>query len=283
MDITKDIPTYYINLDESTDRNISIINTLNKVGFSNITRIPAIDTRTDDLVSRYQKYIDPEAYQILQEDNKAGKRRYFGSLTNGSIGCFLSHLAVFDRILRNGDQSAVIFEDDAIISIEPDVFWQGIRNMDAPLGDTHMYLLNAVYLDGIRRIFPGSNTVQPSRFMGTHAYFITREGALILSEKLRSVKYQIDFQMSLLIKAGKINIYGYDGPAIVYQDQSVFKTTLQNLHCKDCYHRDVNNDITEYFSDNASQSSSSYEEILVFTTVVIFLLISVFIVYRRIL
>ena len=86
------IPVFYINLDDHTDRNQNIKNILSQIGYNNITTISAVDTRNG--ISKYKNLIDPKSYNKLLENNKNKKRGNHEDLTNGSIGCYLSHYSI---------------------------------------------------------------------------------------------------------------------------------------------------------------------------------------------
>ena len=258
MKITKNTPVFYINLDESKDRNDNLINTMDKLGFNNVKRISATNTRTLEKVNEYKSYIDPERYEILKEDINLKKRRFYGALTLGSIGCFLSHMNIYKHIIDNNIPYAIIFEDDIKIDLNKNDFWNKIEKIDIPT-DTDYYLLSATYYQWAKAISTNSDTIKLGRFTGTYAYIITNKGAKILYEKLKLIKYQIDFQISILMKAGLINIYGYHGPKFIKHDQDTFKTTIQDITCdKNCKMFDLDteaeiikkNNIIEGFSNN---------------------------------
>jgi len=232
MRITRITPVYYINLDDSQKRRNNIVETLTRLGFTNINRISAINTRTIQKVNNYKNLIEPFHYKTLLEDNKLGKRHFFGALTNGSVGCYLSHLEAYKQIIANNNENALIFEDDAIIDIPTDIFWDRINKLYIP-GDTDIYLLDGTYYDKITHI--NKNTYKIFRFTGLYSYLITNKSAQKLLTYLSPIKYQIDFDISILISAGLQKVYGYKGPSITHHDYGIFDTTIQNLNCKSCY------------------------------------------------
>ena len=94
------IPIYVINLDRATDRIRVLSKVLHDLGLP-FTRIPAVDGNDlseDDIHEHY-------------DQAKATSYKY--DLTNGEIGCYLSHKSVWEEIINSGQQSAVILEDDA--------------------------------------------------------------------------------------------------------------------------------------------------------------------------
>ncbi|AYV81427.1 MAG: hypothetical protein Harvfovirus33_5 [Harvfovirus sp.] len=274
MHITRSTPVYYINLDNSKERRKNIIMSLRRLGFENITRIPAIDTRTDQKVRKYSKMIDPSHYEILKHDNKVGHRQFFGAITNGSIGCYLSHLNAYRKILENMDDSALIFEDDIIIDLPKNIFWDRVNQLHIP-ETTDIYLLDGTYYDSVRRIKEGSTTLKIERFTGLYSYFLTNAAAKILVKYLpvrQAIKYQIDFEISILMKANLLKVYGYRGDTITRHDYAVFKSTMQNLDCTHCYMKDLNLEARNVVREGFSEGDQGNYDIILIIVIICFLL-----------
>ena len=100
MIISPKTDVFYINLDDNKIRNENMKNIMDKLGFTNFKRMSAVDTRTLEKASRYKDDIDHDRYEILKEDIKLGKRRFYGGLTLGSIGCFQSHMNIYKNIIK---------------------------------------------------------------------------------------------------------------------------------------------------------------------------------------
>ncbi len=98
-----DIPIYVVNLDRSPERLQSIARQLAQIGLS-FRRIAGVDGKTSDL--------ERELFSGRASLPDVSKK----SLTREEIGCHLSHLKTFDEILASGASSAIILEDDLIIS-----------------------------------------------------------------------------------------------------------------------------------------------------------------------
>jgi hypothetical protein len=101
ININQNIPAFYINLDENIKRNKTMLGTLNKYKFKNIVRVPGINTKTIERVDEYKNIIDKKAYDKLIENNKTKQRTNHYELTNGSIGCYLSHMNIYEHIVKN--------------------------------------------------------------------------------------------------------------------------------------------------------------------------------------
>src|SRR5690606_15402798 len=96
------LQVYLINLDRATERLAHMQQAFNAAGIA-FTRISAVDGRT-----------------LSEEDLKRFQTAegYWGWLTPGEIGCFLSHRLCWQTILDGNDNYAAIFEDDVLVGEE---------------------------------------------------------------------------------------------------------------------------------------------------------------------
>ena len=90
---------YVINLARSTDRRAHITAELQRVGLD-FEFISAVDGRTLDLSD--STLIDPSLVS----------RCVFPA---GTVGCALSHFHVYQKILEDGRDTALVLEDDVIL------------------------------------------------------------------------------------------------------------------------------------------------------------------------
>ena len=99
---------YYINLEGRPDRNDHMKHLINKFDMDIITeRIDAIDgTKLSE--SEISQYVTPYGRKRIKD----AKKRYGVDLTQGGVGCALSHRKVWDDIIKNNYNNALILEDD---------------------------------------------------------------------------------------------------------------------------------------------------------------------------
>lgn len=102
LQIQKMIPTYLINLDRSKDR-LEIINAELKKLTIPYTRIPAVDGNN-------LKDTAPAHFEV-GEATPIFKRE----LTIREIGCSMSHLKVYEKIVEAGHTYTLILEDDVCL------------------------------------------------------------------------------------------------------------------------------------------------------------------------
>ncbi|MFN7290465.1 MAG: glycosyltransferase family 25 protein, partial [Pirellula sp.] len=104
--------TYLINLDRSPDRLEFFQDQANKVGIS-FERISAIDGRSLP-ESTWKTIID--------------KRFEFQPINVYEVAVFLSHKAIWERMIRDRVKMAAIFEDDAILAPQIANTFRSIEN-----------------------------------------------------------------------------------------------------------------------------------------------------------
>lgn len=173
-----------INLDKSTDRLDLISAQLRRDNLS-FERISAIDG-----LKLSEDQINDITFPLNHFDSKV---RFTRALTNGEIGCFLSHRKCWETLVKSNQQWALILEDDIQIApkaraylaspnwIPPDVRICQISNlMPSQIGR----------IDSFERPIDNFLSIVKPRYptpLGTQAYFISRDcamRALELSSKL---------------------------------------------------------------------------------------------------
>uniref|UniRef100_A0A7S1SF49 Glycosyl transferase family 25 domain-containing protein n=1 Tax=Alexandrium catenella TaxID=2925 RepID=A0A7S1SF49_ALECA len=137
--------------------------------------------------------------------------RYF--CTPGMIGCFMSHLRIWNRVAKEGHPAVVVFEDDIVI-LHKDFNSQLQSLLKELPDDWDVCLLGAVgcvaperepfymrlygLVTGGGRASPGKtrmvspNVYVPYRPAGTHAYMVSQKGAEKLSRLCPKPQYHVD-------------------------------------------------------------------------------------------
>ncbi|WP_455788385.1 glycosyltransferase family 25 protein [Acidaminococcus fermentans] len=129
-------------------------------------------------------------------------------LTVGEIGCALSHLGVYQKLLESREKCVYVFEDDALltedfINLQPQI-QQFMEDQTAP---TVLLLFNICgYERRIRRI---SQDVSIMKCLGgtrAYAYVLNRPAALNLLKAQMPVKIELD-AWAIYQKMGFIRLY----------------------------------------------------------------------------
>jgi glycosyl transferase family 25 len=140
------------------------------------------------------------------------------NMTPGMVGCFLSHLDVYKKIIDGNKDYALIFEDDArmirniqrsIIQIIPQIM---------PV-DWDIVLLGYDVSNPVLHKTVQYNTYKKMYgFYGTHSYLITKAGVKkMLNMTQIPFKNQIDHEMGELCERKLLNVYGITNP-VVWQE-----------------------------------------------------------------
>lgn len=143
--------------------------------------------------------------ELKQLDNSGFRTKHY-QLTKGAIGCYLSHVKLWENILKTNTEYALIFEDDAKIpSRIYKIIKTEIRNVPK---DWDIILLGYMCTECIEfRKYYSVN-----RFMLTHCYLIKRTAIIKIMETntLFPISQQIDSHMSEL--SSILNIYALNDP-----------------------------------------------------------------------
>ena len=102
------IPIYYINLERSKDRKEYMIEQFKDYKITNYRRIEGVDGKNI-------KKIGNNLYNIEGRDLTFFNN--FNTGSNSEIGCTLSHILAIKTAYDNKDNTALIFEDDASLSL----------------------------------------------------------------------------------------------------------------------------------------------------------------------
>jgi GR25 family glycosyltransferase involved in LPS biosynthesis len=204
---------YYINLDRSPDRRKSIEQMCESQGI-NPERFPAIDGKLLDLDDpKYEKALKKIKWWFLIDNKK----------NVGHFGCYLSHMAVFEKFLKTDKEYCFILEDDAEILVR-DIKYEIVKNMkNLPRGWDILLLGYEVNggPDGIKMVRNGNKNTKLkdgllnlNYFTGTHAYILTRDCILKVLKNIQTMDWILDWNMCYLAEKGILNIYGVYPPIV---------------------------------------------------------------------
>lgn len=177
------LPVWLINLPRATARRARMEERLAQLGLPYVL-FPGVDGRAE------------EARLLANTDVPAFERNMGRKVLIGGIGCYHSHLAVWESFLASGKPAALILEDDVIFH---DDFLDAVR-----LGLQAGAHWDFLKLNCIRAKQPVSQgRVGPYRLnaylgpaTGTGAYLITRETAAKLLPAMRRVTRATDHEIN---------------------------------------------------------------------------------------
>lgn len=131
-------------------------------------------------------------------------------LSRGEIGCALSHIEFYRRVIAD-NASGFVFEDDVELGNE----------VKSALEKVESFLANAkspcfVQLPGLERDLPqcvGGDFIKVSGAMGAYAYGVNPAAAALLLKAFTPIKFPIDYYR-YLVKHYGLNFYVYNSKAI---------------------------------------------------------------------
>lgn len=237
MNINKFVDKIYvINMDKDIDNLINVNNILMKYNI-NYTRFSGID------VTKLSKnYINK--YVLFKN-----------VLTNSIMGCAISHIKIWEEVIKNNYKYVLILEDD--IYIEND-FYEVLNNAYTELPNNFdiLYLgsgglcnpeYNYTDINLIFKIFSSCNKYKkkyiykPEFPLYTHAYIISNQGCKKLLKYINKIYNHIDVMIAL--NSNKLNIYATN-KKIVYQ--SFDESSNSNYN----FPKYINNVLSKYKDNN---------------------------------
>lgn len=135
------------------------------------------------------------------------RETHFDFPSLNAVGCTLSHVKLWEKLVENKLKGMYIFESDAKCLSIPDLsdFLKTGADIlllgSVGLGDSHFEPINYNRKVGLSKI--------EKQFFQTHAYYITYEGAIKALKYVFPLEKQLDAYLSYLSKLGLINIYAY--------------------------------------------------------------------------
>lgn len=204
---------YYINLDRSFDRRMSIEKMCNMNDIKS-ERVQGVDGKLLNLDDpKYEKALKKIKWWFLIENKK----------NVGHFGCYLSHMKVFKRFLETDKKYCLIMEDDAEFIVN-DIKKEIIKNIkNLPRGWDILLLGYEVnggpngydeVKEANKETKLENGLLNLNYFTGLHGYIINRNSAKKLIENLQYLDWIIDWNMGYLAKRGLLNIYGVFPPLI---------------------------------------------------------------------
>jgi glycosyl transferase family 25 len=159
------VRAYVISLPRSRERRVFIVRELSRVG-ADYEIVDGVDGRQLDLS-------DPE---VVDEGLRSAR-----DFQPGVVGCALSHLRVYNKVLESGAASGLVLEDDVVL---PDDFRAMTSDVASRLRGAEVALLNYQSAEPCRLTTQGAVQLGPSRQVAlpvtlrrlnsTAAYIITR-------------------------------------------------------------------------------------------------------------
>jgi glycosyl transferase family 25 len=217
---SNDFEVFLIHMEKNADRleNFNKYYYNSDLKFKKFEIFPAIVGKHINLID----HVSPNGYNQILMTEKTKKRIHHYDLTRGAVGCYLSHLSIYKKLIKSKLKYSIVFEDDSIMAA--DFYERLLYGLSVIPDDWDILLLGVMCLKcDIKKDY-----IKINRFWGTHGYIVKKEGAIKLIEYMdKPISKQIDADISLLIKRGLINVYAIN-PIIVAQDTK-FGSDIQEV------------------------------------------------------
>ena len=166
-----EMKTYIINLEQSTDRKEYMREQMKKLPQLDYEFIPAVDGRKMN-----------EEELSIYFDMKGSMYHYGRELMKGEVGCTLSHIRCYQKIVEENKTCALILEDDIEVDHPEKIDIALIESFLASYSKPLIILLSGHYWYTSRY---NSQMVNVFSAFYTHAYVINQAAAQLLSNKLK--------------------------------------------------------------------------------------------------
>lgn len=196
---------YLINLTKNKHRLDTFLEMYSNSSLSStlpLQRMEAVDGSR--LTYDYLKTIvSPKVLDGIKYIDKNYKRQKLEQLTRGMIGCFMSHIEIYKKCLKEGTDCVVVFEDDADFKDDIALYMYNPNNYP---DDWDIMLLGTV------KIFEESNKPihKMFKFWGTQGYIINKRGMQKMLDNSFPITHQIDHVMGELSTRNKLNVYRFN-------------------------------------------------------------------------
>lgn len=193
---------YVINLDRARKRMSDFVDRLALTDLAHMSpiRFSAIDGRQLKL----EEHVTPAALTEVLNAEKLGYRQRHYELTRGAVGCHLSHVAVWQRLLQSDKSMAMVCEDDAVL--QADLLRKTKRAIQGMPDDWDILLLGYWCVKCEKE---GQHWIRMNRFFGLHCYMIKATAVnKIAAYGGDRIGQQIDSMLSDMCSENRLTVYG---------------------------------------------------------------------------
>ena len=205
----------YINLLRRPDRNEHIVKSLEYLELFDICeRVDAIDGKKLTKENIADNLISSEGISDAYNNDQ----RVYEPLTQGGIGCALSHKRVYEKIVNDKINRCLILEDDAKFDID---FFSKLNEIEKNVPQDFDILFLGYHVSYIKNDI-NDYYFKPERVYGLFGYVVSYEGAKKLLD-IFPLTYQIDTEISN--NMSKFNAYCVKpNYHVTYSDRSSITT-----------------------------------------------------------
>lgn len=178
---------YCINLARRPDRWHSALACIRKFGFPSVERYAGVDgaeySKSDLLKSPLL------SLRTKAEIQEGTRHNHESAVSAGAIGCYFSHVGIWQEQVKHGHAYVAVFEDDFCNSVPQKPLVDTFKRIRA-----HCDIFFFAYLEKINgfQVIDASLSRCRGRFFGTQGYIISLAGAQKLLKHAFPLEVQID-------------------------------------------------------------------------------------------
>lgn len=223
---------YCISLNKNKHAWSDILKYIKSFGFDDIEIFKAVDGSALDYEMKHM--LTPWTYYMITQKIP---RKYHSQLpSKGAIGCYLSHVSIWQELVNSREEYAIIFEDDI-------VFTKTFNSEQIELPpDFDIYFLGVSWEESKTQSELTYRKIN-SQFFGTHGYIITRQCAMKLLQFAFPIEIQIDAFIYVMMMRLNLAIYVSNNNIC---SQKHHQSNIQTM-CLMCYPYSGNNIIMYFF------------------------------------
>jgi len=222
---------YVINLKRRKDRLLKIDKLFKELGgiFKKYEKIEAVDGNTlsidDNNLTLKTKYLYDNPTLLMDIKSK------------GAIGCYYSHLKIWEDAIKNNYNNIIIFEDDVKTDFTLNQIMKYINNVP---DDYDIAYLDYLCLNLSNNIYKNDywNENKLDTIALTSAYILSNKGIQKLLKNAYIIEMQIDCYLSVYANI-KNNFKRYLAKKKIFNQGIIgflgFNTDITNLNCIKCF------------------------------------------------
>lgn len=219
------VPSFIINLDSCPEKWQKSSSLLNSLGFRP-ERFPAVYGKSID-----SSYLQSITHPSVDYTIKRGRSTDEQIQGLGAIGCYLSHVKLWEMLVESKNEMFLIFEDDLKSNVNVDI--NKLESYVTKIDRQHLDW-DIIYLGFYKPLPYGSEDLKISDEVyqvneitfTTHAYLIHRRGAKKLLKQAFPIVHQVDSYMSFMASRGDLNSFRSSYP-FFYQNSIFSPSSIQ--------------------------------------------------------
>jgi len=265
-----EVKTFCISLDRRPDRYNRMIIQPEIKKLPNFKKFAAVDGQTLDIKT------DTRVSTLGRYNIMNNTRRSHDLLDSiGGVGCALSHITLWQNLLKSNDNVFFIVEDDLVLQKGD---WEKVRQLylqNKWLQDSNKWDIWSV---GNLKCIPADNDIKRENkfvfckeFVGFNSYFISRRGAEKLVKEAFPIQQHIDWFTSYYALTHPDFKIVYNKSFNLDQDPALLEKEYSDIRTKDiCYICDIPTDYEKMYTLVSKNSISSNAVITVIALVVLY-------------